>query len=66
MHLKSNYTYEIYMNASLQGLQAKFNKLVHSIPIFYTLKDICTIVHFEALNVLVALNCWIEYLANKK
>ena len=57
-HLKSEFMYEIHVDASLQGLYA--------IPILYTLKDICNIVHVEVLNILVVLKCWIKCLANKK
>ena len=64
MHLRDTYTYEIYVDASLQGLGAKLENMVCAIPILYTLKNVCTIVHFEALNILVGLNCWAKYLAN--
>ena len=55
MYLRDTYTYEIYVDASLQGLGAKLENMVYAISILCTLKDVCTIVHFEALNILVAL-----------
>ena len=66
MHLRDTYTYEIYVDASLQGLGAKLDNMVYAIPILCALKDVCTIVHFEALNILVALKCWAKYLTNQK
>ena len=54
------------MDASLQGLGAKLDNMVYAVPILCTLKDVCTIVHFEALNIFVALKCWAKYLANQK
>ena len=66
MHLKDSYTYEIYVDASLQGLGAKLDNMVYAIPILDALKYVCTIVHFEALNILVALKCWAKYLTNHK
>ena len=58
MHLRDTYTYEIYVDASLQGLGAKLENMVYAIPILCTLK--------EALNILVALKYWAKYLANQK
>ena len=66
MHTKNSYTYDIYVDASLQGLGAKLGNMVYAIPILNALKHICTIVHFEALNILVALKCWAKYLTNQK
>ena len=38
MHLRDSYTYEIHVDASLQGLGAKFDNMVYAIPILDKLK----------------------------
>ena len=50
MHLQNSYTYQTYVDASLEGLGAKFDNMVDAIPVLNTLKQISTIVHSEANN----------------
>ena len=50
----------------LLALGAKFENKVYSLPIPDILKQMCTIVHFEAVNILVALCTWSSSLYNSK
>ena len=45
---------------------AKFANKVYSFPILSTLKQVCTIVHLEAVNIVVALRTWSTLLQNSK
>ena len=54
------------VDASLVALGAKFENKVYSLVIPNILSQICTIVHFKAVNIIVALRTWSTALHNDK
>ena len=44
-----------YVDASLAGLGAKLDNMVYAIQVIHRLKQICTIVNLEGLNIVVAI-----------
>ena len=58
------FTNHIFVDASLKGMGAKFGNKVYGMPIDNQLQEVCTIVHFEAANVMLAVRTWEKLLLN--
>ena len=53
------------MDACLIGVEAKYDNFVYSCEIPEYLKLVGSIVHFEAVNILVAIRVWGQYFSDK-
>ena len=51
-------THEIFVDASLNAVGAKYGNVIYTCDIPDTLKSMGSIVHFEAANILLAARCW--------
>ena len=56
----------IFVDASSGAMGVKLGNKVYSLPIPSSLKQICTIMHLEAVNIVVALHTWSTILYNNK
>ena len=56
----------VYVDPSLVALGAIFNKKVYTLHIPQILKTFYSIVHFEAVNILVILRTWGKYMKNQR
>ena len=54
MHPINVFTNHIFVDASLKGMGAKFGNKVYGMAIDNQLQEVCTIVHLEAANVMLA------------
>ena len=61
-HKKFEFTEHIYVDACLTGVGAKYSNFVYSCKSPEYLKLVGSIVHFEAVNILVAIRVWGQYL----
>ena len=59
------YQFNGHIDASLTGLGGAYNSMVYSLPIPKDYKNY-SIVHLEALNIIVASKVWAEAWANKQ
>ena len=58
--------HHVYVDASLTGVGAVYGVRVYSAPIPTALREALTIVHFEMVNVIIALRVWGRSLKNSK
>ena len=56
----------VYVDASLFAMGAIFNRKVYTLQIPQVLKTLYSIVHFEAVNILVMLRTWGKYMKNQR
>ena len=56
----------VYVDASLVAMGAIFNRKVYTLQIPQILKTLYSIVHFEAVNILVMLRTWGKYMKNQR
>ena len=56
----------VYVDASLVAMGAIFNTKVYTLQIPHILKTLYSIVHFEAVNILVMLRTWGKYMKNQR
>ena len=66
IHPINVFTNHIFVDASLKGMGAKFGNKVYGMPIDNQLQEVCTIVHFEAANVMLAVRTWAKLLLNSE
>ena len=52
--------YHVYIDASLGGMWAYLGKQAYTLPMPESMKNGFTIVHYEMINVVVALRVWAE------
>ena len=64
-HWKFDFTEHIYVDACLTGVGAKYQQFVYSSEIPEFFKLVGSIVYFEAVNVLVAIRVWGQYLRDR-
>ena len=64
-HKKFEFTEHIYVDACLTGVGAKYDNFVYSCEIPEYLKLVGSIVHFEAVNIMVAIHVWGHYFSDK-
>ena len=65
MHQPTVEPLHVYIDASLERVGAKFQNKVYSCIIPQNIKNLCSIVHLEALNMLMALRLWCKWMDNK-
>ena len=66
MHGKDVSQNEIFVDASLKMVGGYFNGKVYAIEIPEPIQNIASIVHLEAVNILVAFKLWAKYWKNSK
>ena len=66
IHPLNALTNHIFVDASLRGMGAKFGNKVYGVAIDKQLQDVCTIVHLEAANVILAVRTWGKLLLNSE
>ena len=59
-------TNHIFVDASQKGMGVKFGNKVYGVAIDTQLQGVCTIVHFEAANVMLAIRTWTKILKNSE
>ena len=66
IHPINTFTNHIFVDASLKGIGAKFGNKVYGVAIDTQLQSVCTIVHFEAANVMLAIRTWAKILKDSE
>ena len=66
IHPINVFTNHIFVDASLKGMGAKFGNKVYGMPVDNQLQEVCTIVHLEAANVMLAIRTWAKLLLNSE
>ena len=66
IHNNCDPTKIIFVDASSCAMGAKLGNKVYSLSIVSSLNQTCTIVHFEAVNIVVALRTWSTILCDHK
>ena len=56
---------EAYVDASLQRVGGIYGNKVFTCPIPLLIQNLCSIVHFEVINIVLAIRTWYEYWANQ-
>ena len=56
---------QVYVDASLQRVGRIYGNKVYTCPILYLIQNLCSIVHFEAINIVLAIRTWHQYWTNK-
>ena len=56
---------QVYVDASLQRVGSMYGTRVYTCPIPNLIQDLCSIVHFEAINIVLVIRTWHQCWANR-
>ena len=58
-------TPQVYVDASLQRVGGVYGNRVYTCPFSNLIQNLCSIDHFEAINIVLAIRTWHQYWANE-